>query len=184
MKLFPCLMTLQAALLTGCLYIAPIDEDPEPENEPPYIDMLSGVSPVMGLVNVNLSLAANQEFILSSYGDENLDQYLYHRVVIDYRPAGVSTNPVFAVVPKDIAPGERDRISYAFNACTAALSYPNAIAEGQSIDLYLILADEPFMHQNQLFSAMNFTQPFETESGRTAVWVQWTLQFSGTCPDS
>ena len=177
-----CLIILPAFLLTGCLYVAPIDEDPTPEDEPPYINMLSGVSPVMGLVNLNLSLGGNQEFIISSYGDENPEQNLYHRIVIDYRPAGVMTNPVFALVPKTTDPEARDRISYAFNACTAALSYPNAIREGQSIDLYLILSDEPFMHQNQLFSAMNFTQPFETESGRPAVWVQWTLQFNGTCP--
>ncbi|MBO5752429.1 MAG: hypothetical protein J6S69_01895 [Proteobacteria bacterium] len=182
MKLHPCLMLLPAFLMAGCLYVAPIDEEPDPENEPPYINMLDGVSPVMGLVNIDLSFGGNQEFILSSYDDANHDQPLYHRVVIDYRPAGVLTNPVFAVVPKTITPGERDRISYAFNACTAALSYPNAIVDGQSIDMYLVLSDEPFMHQNQLFSAMNFTQPFETSSGRQAVWVQWTLQFNGTCP--
>lgn len=176
------LLALTSFLYSGCFYIAPIDEDAKPEDEPPYINMLSGVSPVMGLVNVNLSLGGNQEFIISSYGDENLDQALYHRVVMDYRPAGVSANPVFAVVPKRIDADARDRISYAFAACTAAMSYPNAIVEGKSIDLYLILSDEPFMHQNQLFSAMNFTQPFETATGRPAVWVQWTLQFNGTCP--
>ena len=121
MKKCICLLALTSLMFSGCFYIAPIDEDAKPEDESPYINMLSGVSPVMGLVNVNLSLGGNQEFIVSSYGDDNLEQPLYHRVVMDYRPAGVSANPVFAVVPKRIDAGARDRISYAFAACTAAM---------------------------------------------------------------
>ena len=84
---------LALALSQGCLYIAPIDEDPEPEDTPPFVNALNGVSPSMGLVNINLSLGGNQEFVISGYGDANLDQTLYHRIVIDYRTAGVAANP-------------------------------------------------------------------------------------------
>lgn len=176
-------MLLQTMPLAGCFYIADIDEDPEPENKLPFINALSGVSPGMGLVNINLSLGGNQEFVISNYGDENEAQSLSHRIVIDYRAAGVVANPVFSVVPKQIAPGARDRITYSFPACSAAFSYPDAIADGKTVDLYFILTDDVFMHQNQLFSAANFSQPFETVSGRSAVWVQWTLQFMGSCPE-
>lgn len=175
---------LALALSQGCLYIAPIDEDPEPEDTPPFVNALNGVSPSMGLVNINLSLGGNQEFVISGYGDANLDQTLYHRIVIDYRTAGVAANPVYSIVPKRIEPNARDRITYSFPACTAAISYPTAIADGKQIELYLVIADAPFMHASQLFSAMNFQQPFETETGRSAVWVQWTLQFIGSCPES
>ena len=171
-------------MVSGCLFVAPIDEDPEPEDKLPYIDTVSGVSPGMGLVNVNLTLGGNQEFIISSYGDENFSQVLYHRAVIDYRAAGGVANPIFAVVPKQIPANERDRISYRFSACTAAKSYPGAIGDGKTISFYIILSDEPFTFQNQLFSALNFTQPFETSSEHLdrSVWVQWTLLFTGTCP--
>lgn len=177
---FACITGL-SLLLSGCLYFPEIEEDPEPEDTLPYINALSGVSPSMGVVNINLSLGGNQEFIISNYGDNNLDQPLYHRVVIDYRTAGVTTNPVYTVVPKQIQPGARDRITYSFPACTAAMSYPDAIVEGKTINLYLVVSDDAFLHQNQLFSAMNFSQPFETTSGRPSVWVQWTLQFMGSC---
>lgn len=185
MTLFRILIILCTAfLLGGCLYVAPIEEDPDPEDRLPYIDEISGVSPSMGLVTVNLDLGGNQEFIVSTYGDENENQTLYHRIVIDYRLAEVSTNPVYAVVPKQIKPGERDRISYRFAACTAALSYPGAISDGKTINLYIVLSDEPFTFQNQLFSALNFAQPFETstEHRDRSIWVQWTLRFQGTCP--
>lgn len=180
--LIPCLAAI--AMNQGCFYIAPIDEDPEPEDTLPYVNALNGVSPSMGLVNINLSLGGNQEFVISGYGDDNLDQPLYHRIVIDYRTAGVAANPVYSIVPKRIEPNARDRITYSFPACTAAISYPTAIADGKQIELYLVIADTPFMHASQLFSAMNFQQPFETETGRSAVWVQWTLKFVGTCPET
>lgn len=172
-----------ALMSPACLYIAPIEEDPEQEDTLPYISALSGVSPSMGLVSINLSLGGSQEFVVSGYGDANLNQNLYHRIVIDYRPAGVAANPVYSIVPKLIEPNARDRITYSFPACTAAISYPTAIADGKTVNLYLVISDAPFAHSSQLYSAMNFSQPFETESRRSSVWVQWTLQFLGTCPE-
>ena len=185
MKNYPFLAAILSSFwLSGCLFVAPIDEEPEPEDKLPYIDTISGVSPGMGLVNINLSQGGEQEFIISSYGDENTSQVLYHRIVIDYRSADIYTNPVYAIVPKQIPANERDRISYKFSACTAALSYPDAIADGKTINLYIVLSDEPFTFQNQLFSALNFTQPFETSTEHVdrSVWVQWTLLFKGKCP--
>lgn len=180
----PGICAIFALLLSGCLYVAPIDEEPEQEDTLPYINALNGVSPSMGLVNINLSLGGNQEFVLSDYGDANASQTLYHRIVIDYRGAGVAANPVFSIVPKKIDPAARDRITYSFPACTAAISYPTAITDGKSIQLYLLISDSPFVHATQLFSAMNFSQPFEVENNRSAVWVQWTLQFVGNCPET
>lgn len=171
-----------AFLLHGCLFISPIEEAPEPEDMLPFINALSGVSPSMGLVTVDLSSGGNQEFIISDYGDRSSKQTLYHRIVIDYRSAGVTANPIYALSPQQILPKNRDRISYSFRACSAALSYPNTIVDGSTLNLYVVLADEPFMHQNQLFSASNFSQPFETLTQRGSVWVQWTLQFTGKCP--
>ena len=175
---------LSTLCMTGCLFVAPIDEESEPVDELPYIDTISGVTPGMGLVNINLSQGGEQEFIISSYGDDNSEQTLYHRIVIDYRSADVYTNPVYAIVPKQVHAHARERISYKFSACTAALSYPDAIADGKTINLYIVIADEPFAFQNQLFTALNFTQPFETstEHPDRSVWVQWTLLFKGTCP--
>jgi hypothetical protein len=178
-----CIALLGAGMvMAGCVYLAPIDEDPEPEDKLPYIDVLSGVNPSMGLVNINLSLGGNQEFVISNYGDDNAEQLLYHREVIDMRLAGETNNPIFAIAPKIKQPDARDKISYNFPACQFAQSYPGAIAEGKMINFYLLISDSPFTHQNQLFSSMDFGQPFETNEKNRAVWVEWTLQFMGVCP--
>ena len=177
-----CIAAIMPSLcIAGCVYLAPIDEY-EPEDKLPYIDLLSGVNPSMGFVNINLGLGGNQEFVLSIYGDENSEQTLYHRAVIDMQPAGETSRPVYAIGPQTIQPDARDKISYNFPACQFAQNYPGSIAEGKTINFYLLISDAPFLHQSQSFSATDFSQPFETVEKNRAVWVEWTLQFQGVCP--
>lgn len=176
-------LSLNSLLLAGCLYVSPIDEEPPLDDFPPYINSLSGVSPSMGVVNINLSLGGTQEFVISDYGDDNLDQTLYHRIIVDYRAAGMTYNPIFSVAYKSIAPHGRDRITYSYPACTDAITYPNIITDGKSIELYVLLADEEFLYPNPYYASQNFSQPFETKTGRNAVWVHWTLKFNGVCPE-
>lgn len=182
-SLLPYAILLSASLTTSaCFYPAPIDEDPEAEDVMPQIDQLSGVSPGMGLVSVNLANGGRQQFFVSGYSDLNKNQELFHRIVIDYRSAGVNSNPISATIPRTIMPDARDPLSYEFVACQASQSYPDAIKEGKVIALYVLLSDEQYMHFNQLFAAVNFSHPFETRTGRGSVWVSWNVQFVGVCP--
>ncbi|MCL2325808.1 MAG: hypothetical protein FWC40_04835 [Proteobacteria bacterium] len=170
------------ALLSGCFYLAPIEPDPEPEDVLPYIDALGGVNPRMGTYTVNLSVnEGRQQFTVTGYGDDNIDQELFHRMVIDYRLANISSNPITATVPRTILPESRDQLSYEFTACSPHQTYPEAIKDGHVISFHVVLADDQFKFFNQYFMGEDFSLPFETRSGRRAVWVSWNVQFVGAC---
>jgi len=170
------------ALLSGCFYLAPIEPDADPEDVLPYIDVLEGVSPRMGTLTVNLSVnEGKQQFIVTGYGDDNIDQELFHRMVIDYRLAGITSNPITATIPYTILPESRGQLIYEFTPCSPLQLYPSAIKDGHVISIFVILADDQFLHFNQFFMGDDFSQPFKTRSGRRAVWVSWNVQFVGAC---
>ena len=170
-----------ALFMSGCLYVAPIQEGPDPEDTPPYITKAK-VSPGTGVVEMELSSGEGMEFMVSGYGDDNEEQTLYHRIVMDFRPAGVSGNSIQATVPIACLPEHRDPIAYLINPCAYQSQYSGAITDGHSMDLYVLLADELFRHQNERFQNADFSYPFETQNGKGAVSVQWTVLFRGECP--
>lgn len=165
----------------ACFYVAPLEEEAPELDQAPTINLLGGVSPEVGYVALNLSSGGRQQFIISQYDDANLTQALYHRNVIDYRPAGISSNPLTATLPDKIEAGSRNPIRYEFVACSSP--FRNAIKEGNSVVLYIILSDEIFSDYNQSYSDKDHLRPFATTSGREPVWVSWTVQFIGECPN-
>ncbi|MBO4350315.1 MAG: hypothetical protein J6A01_05130 [Proteobacteria bacterium] len=173
------LILLLTALLTqGCLYVAPIDEEPEPDDTMPFINE---ASPGLGVVEINLENSSPQQFILSSYDDANADQALYSRIVLDYRPAGATSNPIKATIPVLGDTGSRDSLTYELRPCELAKSQTGVFEEGKTIDLYFVIADERFFHENTNFLSTDFSLPFKTYTNRGSVWVQWTLLFKGKC---
>ena len=177
MKKFILLLTL--LLTQGCLYVAPIDEDPEPDDTMPYI---KEASPGLGVVDINLTGSISQKFILSSYDDDNAEQALYSRIVMDYRPAGVTLNAIQATIPIAGKAGNRDTLTYELRPCEMAKTQAGVFEDGKVIDLYFLISDERFIHENQSFLSTDFSLPFRTYTGRGSVWVQWTLRFQGNCP--
>ena len=173
------ILLLTALLTQGCLYVAPIDEEPDPDDTMPFIHE---ASPGLGVVEINLENASSQQFILSSYDDANKEQAIYNRIVMDYRPAGVSQNAISATIPNMGAPGSRDSLIYELHPCDMAKKQADVFEDGKTIDLYFVIADERFIHENQSFLSTDFSLPFKTYTGRGSVWVQWTLLFRGTCP--
>ena len=174
------LISLSSLLVGGCVYVGPIEEEVD---SLPYFNEFTGVNPSMGFVEVDLSSGGTQEFTLKDYGDDNEYQTLYHRMVVDYRAAGLTSNPISAVSPKAIEPGRRESIYYTFPACSLPKPYSDVLVDGKTIDLYLILSDDEFSYQNQnpTQSFSDFSFPFETVSGRGGVWVHWTVRFTGSC---
>ena len=173
------LSLLILSLTSGCLYVAPIDEEPDPDDTMPYI---KESSPGLGVVEINLDNSSSQQFILSSYDDANQEQAIYSRIVMDYRPAGVAKNAITATIPNMGAPGSRDSLTYELRPCEMAKSQAEVFEDGKTIDLYFVIADERFIHENQSFLSTDFSLPFKTYTGRGSVWVQWTLLFKGKCP--
>ena len=173
------ILLLAVGLIQGCLYVAPIDEEPDPIDTLPYI---RESSPGLGVVEINLSESSSQQFVLSSYGDDNTMQALYSRIVLDYRPAGMTLNAIHATSPMVSPEGGRDSLTYALRPCEMAKSQANVFEDGKTIDLYFVIADERFVHENNSFLSTDFSLPFKTYTGRGSVWVQWTLLFRGQCP--
>ncbi|MBQ9817362.1 MAG: hypothetical protein IJM59_07865 [Proteobacteria bacterium] len=165
--------------LNGCLYVAPIEEEPEPEDTMPFIN---AVSPSLGVVEMDLSYGDAKTFVLSTYGDDNQEQPLYHRIIMDFRPSGLTSDAIIASVPIINEPGLRDSISYQFDPCSLSSAYSTVFESGKTIDLYFLLADEPFIHDNELFMSTDYALPFKTYTDRGAIFVQWTIRFKGNCP--
>lgn len=165
--------------LSGCLYVAPIEEE---DNVLPYINS-NAVNPSLGAVEVELSGGGELTITLSAYGDENAEQTLYHRMVMDFRPSGEKR--IIATEPRYVEPGNRDRIMYQFRPCTMSNNYSSVIQEGKTIDLYLLLSDERFINDTEITIGKEgeFQQPFKTNPENHAVWVQWSLIFNGLCPE-
>ncbi|MFA5624012.1 MAG: hypothetical protein WC966_02995 [Bradymonadales bacterium] len=164
----------------SCFYLAPIEEAPPEVDEPPTINLIGGVSPEVGYVKVNLANEGRQQFIITQYDDANEGQALYHRNVIDFRPAGITSTPLTATLPNKIEPGIRNPIRYEITACSAP--FKNAIDEGRTVLLYIILSDELFSDYNLSFSDKDHLRPFATTTGREPVWASWIVQFIGECP--
>ncbi len=179
MKKMTLLSSLLGFLMAGCLYVAPIEEE---ENALPAINT-DAVSPSLGVVELELNDDAVMKMILSAFDDENEDQALYHRVIIDLRPAGEYR--IIATEPRVIEPGNRDRIMYQIRPCSMLSGYGNVIQDGKSIDVYFVLADERFMSDSEIIISKEgeFQQPFKTNPENRTVWVQWSLAFKGSCPD-
>lgn len=166
--------------LTGCFYISPIEEEDPEVDYPPVIDKLHGISPELGYVTINLSEGGRQQFVVSQYDDVNIEQPLYHRNVIDYRPAGITSNPITATLPDKIEAGSRNPIRYEFVACSSP--FQNAIKPGKTVILYILLSDDIFSDYKQSYSDKDHLKPFATANEREPIWVSWTLQFIGECP--
>ncbi len=175
------LSLLILSLTSGCLYVAPIDEEPDPDDTMPFIHE---ASPGLGVVEINLDNSSAQLFILSSYDDANSEQALYSRIVMDYRPAGVTQNAITATIPIVGDAGSRDSLTYELRPCEMAKKQADVFVDGKTIDLYFVIADERFIHENQSFLSTDFSLPFKTYTGRGSVWVQWTLLFKGECPSN
>lgn len=164
----------------GCFYVAPLEQEDDPEDTMPTISV---INPGAGVVEIDLATGTGQTFVISDYGDDNLDQPLYHRIVMDFRPAGVTANAILATVPKEIPPQSRDAISYLVRPCDYQATFPGAIEDGRAFDLYVLLSDEAFLHQNEKFQNSDYQQVFETSTGRGAVFIQWTVLLHGACSE-
>lgn len=172
------LLSLISSLITGCLYVAPIEEE---EDVLPSINP-NAVTPTPGVVEMDLSEDPSMNISLSLYDDDNEDQELFHRVVMDFRPAGESR--VTATEPRVSMPGSRERIMYQFKPCSMLSSYSGVIQDEHSIDMYLLIADRRFMSDTELVISKEgeFQQPFKTNPENHDVRVHWSVVFKGTCP--
>ena len=178
-KILPAVFLLFLSL-SGCLYVAPIEEE---DNAYPYINA-NAVTPSPGVVELELNNDSAMNITLSAYGDDNADQTLYHRIVMDLRPAGEYR--IIATEPRMVQSNNRDRIMYQFRPCSMLSNYNGVIRDGQSIDVYLILSDERFMSDSEIIinKEGEFGQPFKTNPENRAVWVQWSAVFKGECSES
>ncbi len=167
-----------SASILGCLYVAPIEEEPPAKDELPYIH---AVSPGLGVIEIDLSWGEKKTFSLSSYGDENEEQELYHRIVMDFRAGGATGSSIYASHPLSILPDQRDSVSYQFDPCAMTSGYGGSISDGKTMDMYILLSDEPFIHDSQSFVGTDFLLPFKTQTDRGAVYEQWTVVFKGNC---
>ncbi len=167
-----------AMFLGGCLYVAPIEEE---DDILPYINN-NAVNPSLGVVEVDLGGNSELTVTLSAYGDENSEQMLYHRMILDFRPSGEKR--IIATEPRYVEPGKRDRIMYQFRPCTMSNTYSGVFQEGKTIDLYFLLSDEKFINDTEITIGKEgeFQQPFKTNPENRVVWVQWSLIFNGSCP--
>ena len=165
------------ALTSGCLYVAPIEEEPEPEDTMPYI---SDTEPSLGLVTIDLDSSNNTKtFKLTKYGDDNLDQSLYSRIVIDYRPAGVDR--IEATKAIEWQAGKRDELMYLLRPCEMASVVSGVFEDQRTIDLYFVLSDRPFQNTTLTYATTDFLLPFKVGDDHTSVYVQWTVRFTNAC---
>ena len=163
------------ALTSGCLYVAPIEEDHTKLS-------IMEVNEEQGVMLIDLSNTMeerNPKFEIRSLEGGDQEQPLYSRIVIDYRLAGVESLPIEATVPRSSTKNNRNNLAYQLRPCKLKVSHDNVFEAGKSIVLYLVVADEPFKYSDESFTSL--VKPFETENDRS-VYAQWTLQFKGKCP--
>ena len=136
----------------GCFFLAPIEETPPVEDEPPFFDPANDVEPVLGH-HVVLQLdrpSENQLFRLLRVFDANPEQTLYWRAVIHY-PAGV-----IATEPVEIPPVFRDDspINYTYVPCAGInkVLINNETSNDYVVTVYLVVSDSEFIDQSDFFN--------------------------------
>ena len=173
------ILSILGLSLTGCFYLAPLDQDIEEQPYPPTINMLTGTDPPVGMLSLNLNEGGKHQFLVSDFDDPNLDDTLYWRWIVDYGTM------VAASFPMSVLPSQREdaRLSFDFTACDSI--YIANVTEGKTVVVYIVLSDSQFTNHGQSFRGDQIQIPFETQSETSSpIWASWTVQFKGSCPAS
>ena len=170
-----------AILLSGCLYVAPIEEELPEEDTPPYITEQEPDP----FIRVMLDRGADVSVL--KYGDRNAGQTLHHRVVLDLRPAmPTSENAVISSTPREQPAGNRtEPVRYHIDPCGYQAEYPDIIAMGKTIEAYILISDAPFYYRGEDVKghrSNSLVEPYKTQDDREIASAHWTLVLDGTCP--
>lgn len=168
---------ITGAVMWGCFAPLPIEETPEPKDEPVIIRQ-SEVTPSFGeVVPLSLDGAGTDEvFTPGPIEDPNLEQALYLSVVID-----VNNSLTVFVFNREISPLDRETQSFLFRPCASrtlvgTFSQILMTEERVTAFLYMAISDDPVATLPAPNSGLD--QAFTTTNERPVQIVSWTLELT------
>ncbi len=169
--------------ITGCVFLAPIEEEePDPDDPPRFSLDSENTEPPLGDQPIIMQPGGGRFYTIRVGGghDNNLEQTLYWRAVVDYANFAIATQPT------EVPPENRESaFVYQYNPCVGLHPQLAEDPSDHTHALYMAISDAPFVDTAEFFDAsdqkLRLQEVFKTEPEGRVTLIFWTLELSGSC---